>query len=108
MIWGMLNMDFIVFFWHLLNFFAPAAFLAVALGLGAWLLRIPRRLPLWTGVGLNFVLGCSVLGAGLVLTGSDGKLVTYVALVLAMGSGQWLLTPGGEPAIEKWQSACRL
>ena len=34
----MLNMDFIVFFWHLLNFFAPAAFLAVALGLGAWLL----------------------------------------------------------------------
>ncbi len=33
----MLNMDFIVFFWHLLNFFAPAAFLAVALGLGAWL-----------------------------------------------------------------------
>jgi hypothetical protein len=37
----------------------------------------------------------------LVLTGSDGKLVTYVALVLAMGSGQWLLTPGGKPAIEK-------
>ncbi len=51
-------------------------------------------------MGLNFVVGCSVLGAGLVLTGSDGKLVTYVALVLAMGSGQWLLTPGASPQLK--------
>lgn len=87
-------MDAIVFFWHLLNFVAPAAFLAVGLGLGAWLLRLPRGLPLWLGVGLNFVLGCTVLGAGLVLTGSDGKLVTYGVLWLAMGSAQWVLTPG--------------
>jgi len=87
----MINMDASAFFWHLLNFFAPAAFLAVALGLGAWVLRIPRSLPLWTGIGLNFVLGCVVLGTGLALTGSDGKLTTYGALVLAMGSFQWLL-----------------
>ncbi len=87
----MINMDANVFFWHLLNFLAPAAFLAVTLGLGAWALRIPRRLPLWTGIGLNFVLGSIVLGAGLALTGSDGKLTTYGALVLVMGSFQWLL-----------------
>ncbi|VUZ23558.1 Uncharacterised protein [uncultured Comamonas sp.] len=87
----MISMDASAFFWHLLNFLAPAAFLAVALGLGAWVLRIPRRLPLWTGIGLNFVLGSIVLGAGLALTGSDGKLTTYGALVLVMGSFQWLL-----------------
>ncbi len=88
----MITMDIGVFFWHLLNFLAPAAFLALGLGLGALLLRLPRSHGLWLGMGLNFVLGSLVLGLGLVLTGSDGKMATYACLVLTMGSCQWLLS----------------
>lgn len=82
----------LLFFWHLMNFVAPAAFVAVVLALGARWVHGPLLLSLWGCMVLNFVLGSLVLGLGLVLSGSDGKLATYGALVLAMGSCQWLLT----------------
>ena len=87
----MATMAMSALFWHLMNFVAPAAFLALVLGVAARLVHGALLLPLWGCVGLNFVLGSLVLGLGLVLADSDGRLATYGALVLAMGSCQWLL-----------------
>ena len=39
-------------------------------------------------------MGLGVLTAGLVLLGRDGKMLTYVLLVLAMASSQWALLGG--------------
>lgn len=71
-------------FWHLANFFVPA--LGVGL-LGAtatkllWrreLRGVPlRRLAVW-GCGV----AAAVLVAGLLLGGRDGRMATYVAMVL--------------------------
>ena len=80
------------FFWHAMNFLAPAAVVALLLGGTARLVHGPLLVPLGWAVGLNFVLGSLVLGLGLALSGSDGRLATYAFLVLAMGSCQWLLT----------------
>jgi hypothetical protein len=40
---------------------------------------------------LQFIVGCVVLAGGLVVFGQDGKMLTYLALVLAAASSQWLL-----------------
>ena len=85
---------------HLLNFAAPAALLAVLL------VALPRLFfgyfrskqsfaqAWWAQVAINFVVGLYVLTVGLVMLGRDGKLLTYVLLVLAMASSQWLLLGG--------------
>lgn len=85
---------------HLLNLFAPAAALAVLLVLGGRLCLRHCRSPYtwWTQMALQLLLGCAVLVAGLVLWGHDGKMLTYAALVLAGGTGQWWLQLG-------WRSA---
>ena len=57
------------FFWHAMNFLAPAAAVALLLGVAARLVHGPLLVPLWWAVGLNFVLGSLVLGLGLVLSG---------------------------------------
>jgi hypothetical protein len=90
--WVMTSMAAGTFFWHAMNFLAPAAVVALLLGGTARLVHGPLLVPLGWAVGLNFVLGSLVLGLGLVLSGSDGRLATYAFLVLAMGSCQWLLT----------------
>ena len=81
---------------HVLNFIAPAIWLAcllalaaraMARGAGAWL---PWPL-VWLAVAS---VGVATLLAGLWLTGRDGKMATYIALVLACGSTQWLLSRG--------------
>lgn len=85
---------------HLLNFLAPAAFLAALLALGArlcWRQGTPL-LQLWEQVLLNFVLGAVVLAGCLVWWERDGRLATYALLVLAMGSCQWVMVRG-------WRSA---
>jgi hypothetical protein len=40
---------------------------------------------------INFIVGVAVLSAGLMIFGRDGKMATYVALVLACATSQWLL-----------------
>ncbi|RPE64477.1 hypothetical protein EDC62_2296 [Tibeticola sediminis] len=75
-------------FWHLLNFFAPAAALAVYGGcLLAWMSgqRLGAAAIGWR-IALNFALGAGVLVAGLLLLGRDGRMLTYAALVLVVGS----------------------
>lgn len=89
-------MPALTFLNHLLNFLAPAVFLAVLLGAGGrifWRSATPL-VNLWEQMLLNAVLGAAVLGLCLALWGRDGKLATYALLVLAMGSCQWLLLRG--------------
>ncbi len=79
---------------HVLNFIAPALWVACFLGLAARLLPqgqgAVRPWPLaWLVVAL---VGIATLLAGLWLSGRDGKMATYIALVLACGSAQWLLS----------------
>jgi len=71
--------------WHLLNFFLPA----LGLGLiGAAFTKLLWRHEL-KGVGYLRLAGASaivnalVLVAGLVITGRDGRMSTYAAMVIA-------------------------
>lgn len=82
---------------HLLNFVAPAAWLATALLALHWLgsrrtvvalPAVPSATPAmrWKRHWLYlFASGVAVLLAGLFIFGRDGKMMTYVALVLVMG-----------------------
>jgi len=78
---------------HALNFLAPAAFLALLLPLFARLMwrKVRATTPMKRQVAVLFVVGVAVLVAGLVLLGRDGKVLTYLALVLAMATGQWVM-----------------
>jgi hypothetical protein len=81
------------FFWHLAGFLAPAAGVALLVSLAARVL-LPEgaRAGSWTAAwALDFVAGSAALLAVLVLSGRDGTLLAYTALVLACGSSQWLL-----------------
>lgn len=89
-------MPALTFINHLLNFLAPAVFLAVVLALGARLFwrKSSPLVTLWEQMLLNGVVGAAVLGLCLALWGSDGQLATYGLLALVMGSCQWLLVSG--------------
>lgn len=81
---------------HLLNFIAPALFVAglVLLGSRFLLKKVAPSPAKWTQFAINSVIGAAVLVGGLVLFGRDGKMATYAALVLAQGTTQWLLARG--------------
>ena len=81
---------------HLLNFAAPAFGVAGVLALLAgFLLPAAAGAPgRWAQFALNFVAGLAVLGAGLVYFGRDGMMLTYAALVVVCGTGQWWLARG--------------
>jgi len=87
-------MGFLATLNHAINFLAPVLWLAVLLPLLARLFMgkraSARKLP--TQVALHFVVGSVVITAGLVVFGRDGKMLTYLALVLAVASTQWLLS----------------
>ena len=76
---------------HLLNLFAPAAAVAVLLALAARVFwrKTPSSLGWIAQAAINFAVGCAVLVMGLWWFGRDGKMLTYVALVLACASSQW-------------------
>jgi hypothetical protein len=77
-------------FWHLMNFALPA--LAVSLGITAWgsfqFRRQSRVRWFWRWL-INGMGGLAVLVGGLVLTGNDGKMATYGALVLVCATLEW-------------------
>ncbi|MGI4778873.1 MAG: hypothetical protein ACRYGA_12260 [Janthinobacterium lividum] len=78
---------------HLLNFVAPAFFMALALAtLARWMFggRASSR-GFWMQAAITFVSGAAVLAIGLWVTGRDGKMATYVALVGVCGTVQWRL-----------------
>ena len=88
---------------HLLNFVAPAPFMALLLALlgpavpsggsGArfWFGRF------WRAFWINSLLGVLVLVVCLVLFGRDGEMAGYAALTVTVATSQWLLRRGWEP-----------
>ena len=85
---------------HLLNFMAPAFFVALGLVLLAHLMgrffrsKKPLRQSLWAQVAIIFIANLLVLAVGLVFFGNDGKILTYAALVLTSAGCQWVLHRG--------------
>lgn len=79
---------------HLFNFLLPALAMALLMPLaGRWVmgrgsLGWPWRV-LW-----HVLAGTAVLVTGLLWQGQDGRISTYVALVLAAGSLEWALHRG--------------
>lgn len=83
-------MDFLLPLWHLLNFIAPALGVAALLGAALWLQAPARGVQAaWQSTVWLAASGVLVLAAGLALFGRDGKMATYAALVLVMGSVAW-------------------
>ena len=82
---------------HLLNFMAPALFVALGLALLARLTgrffqsKRPLTPSLYTQVAIIFIVNLLILLAGLVLFGNDGKMPTYAALVLGAAICQGVL-----------------
>jgi hypothetical protein len=81
---------------HLLNFVAPAFFVALLVVLASsrlpgGRLRSPGRLGWRQQFALVSGVNVLVLAAGLVLFSQDGKLLTYAAMALASALAQWLL-----------------
>ena len=82
---------------HLLNFAAPALFLALGLALACRLLPMGRRagapaLRRQLVVLLAVNLAVSVVAFGLL--GQDGKLMGYAAMTAAAALAQWWLLRG--------------
>ena len=88
---------------HLLNFMAPAAFVALGLVLLVRLFarffrsKRPVASGLWAQAAIVFISSLVVLAAGLVSFGVDGKMASYAALVLGAASCQWVLWRSWKP-----------
>ena len=84
-------MGFIDLILHLLNFGAPAAFVALLMVfIPRFLMRKRPQVPVWwTQFAINFIVCLSALLIGLVVLGRDGKMLTYLALAVCCASSQW-------------------
>jgi hypothetical protein len=83
-------MNAIDWFWHLANFIAPALWLGLTLAVWDWAVNFWKT-HAWTrhrhwsrNLLLDWASGIAVLLAGLLITGHDGRMWTYGALVLAV------------------------
>lgn len=85
---------------HLLNFFAPAAFIAVLLVCmtrvfsGFFKSKRPVAQGLIAQLAIVFIVSAVILIAGLLVFGHDGKVLTYAALVVGAAACQWVLLRG--------------
>lgn len=87
---------------QLLNFVAPAAFVALLLILSTRLFagflksKRPSAHSWRAQAAIVFIAGVLLLLAGLVLFGRDGKVATYAMLAVGAATCQWLLLRGGK------------
>jgi len=77
--------------WHLLNLYAPAAGIGLIASLLAKLLwrgelKAAPWLRMWLWSSACAAVACT---AGLIFFGRDGKMATYVAMVLAAAASLW-------------------
>lgn len=81
---------------HLLNFVAPAFFVAVLVTLAArtFMRKSPVAVSLWVQSAINFIASVTVLALGLWFFGHDGKMLTYLAMVLLCATSQWVMLRG--------------
>lgn len=80
--------------WHILDFAAPALLLGTLSAVFAKLLwrgRL-RSTPWLRLIGLAAAASLLACIVGLVLTGRDGKMVTYAAMVFACAASLWWCT----------------
>lgn len=79
---------------HLLNFAAPALFVATAVTLASrWVVGKGGSGRSWrVQWAVNAGVGAAVLLGGLLLFGRDGKMATYAVLVLVAATSQWLMS----------------
>ena len=86
-------MDWLPLLWHVPGFAAPALAVGFALACaGAWRTRKTRPFlrALLVQTAINFLVGLGALMLGLALTGHDGRMITYLAMVAAMALAQAL------------------
>jgi Na+/H+-dicarboxylate symporter len=84
-------LDALDLFWHLANFVLPAIVVG-ALSAGLCKLiwrRALARSAWWTLAWQASAAGLAVLVAGLVVTGHDGRMITWAALVVACAVVPW-------------------
>jgi hypothetical protein len=81
---------------HVLNFTAPALWLAVVITLAARLFirKVPLAPAIWAQAAINFIASAITLGIGLWFFGHDGKMLTYLAMTLVCATVQWLMLRG--------------
>ncbi|MDD2810800.1 hypothetical protein [Rhodoferax sp.] len=81
---------------HVLNFLAPALWLAFMLpGLSRFFMKKrPLAHSYIAQAALIFIVLLVASVAGLMLFGRDGKMLTYVALALLGASTQWAMHKG--------------
>jgi hypothetical protein len=81
---------------HLLNFAAPALFVALLAVLASRLLwnKQASALAWYWQIAINLIACLMVLMMGLWLYGNDGKMTTYTALVFCGATTHWLLMKG--------------
>ena len=81
---------------HLLNFFAPAFWVALLVTLFAFIFMRKQALAggFVRSTAINFVVSCGVLVFGLWFFGRDGKMSMYAAMTLFCASSQWVLQRG--------------
>lgn len=79
---------------HLFSFVLPALVMATFMPLaGLWVMG-PAAQPVRRRMAVHAVGGVLVLAGGLWLHGQDGKMSTYIALVLVAATLEWLLHRG--------------
>jgi hypothetical protein len=86
-----LTMTFLGFLYHLMGFAAPALVVAGVLWLALRRDRVRSGWPAWHQFRLLAGAGLLILALGWALTGADGSMMTYAALVLGQGGvAVWL------------------
>jgi hypothetical protein len=90
-------MGFLALLNHVINFVAPALWLALLMPLLSriFMKNRPVAYAMYRQSAIHFVVGVAALLLGLVLFGRDGKMLTYLAVVLSIATSQWLMFKGG-------------
>lgn len=85
---------------QLLNFMAPAAFVALLVVLGTRFFALffkskrPLALSVWAQIAIVFIASLVLLVAGLAIFGRDGRMASYVLLAVGAATCQWVLLRG--------------
>ncbi len=79
---------------HLINFALPALVVGLALPLLSRMTVMGRQAASdWRRqASVNILAGLLVLVVGLVFWGQDGKMSTYMAMVVVCATAQWLMS----------------
>jgi hypothetical protein len=85
-------LDALDLFWHLANFVLPAVGVGMLSALLCKLIwrRSLARIAWWTLAWQASAAGLAVLVAGLVITGHDGRMITWAGLVVVCAVVPWL------------------